>query len=283
VASRVRRLAIAGLVALLAQQVALVVALRLASHGAEGSVVVFQVATALFLLPWAVLAVPVATTAFPALAATAESGDKPAYADVARRSLVGVLVAMVGGVALLVAVAGPAARILAAGVPGPESVVALSHATAAFAPGLVGYGLIALVGRALYARGDGRTPAVATLIGWLVVAVVDVALVSSAHGLSRVVALGIGNSAGMTVAGVLLLAGLRRAAPDALLGAARTAGVCLLGCALALGAAAAVPTLGRSVPASVASALVLAVVVTAVYAAVVRVLDPGALRALIHA
>ncbi|MDT7545407.1 MAG: putative peptidoglycan lipid flippase [Actinomycetota bacterium] len=283
VAVRVRRLAIAGVAALAAQQLAQVVALRLASHGTEGSVVVFQVATALFLLPWAVLAVPVATTAFPSLAATAESGDVRAYAEIARRSLVGVLVAMLGGVALLVAVAGPAARILAAGVPGPESVGSLSRATAAFAPGLVGYGLIALLGRALYARGDGRTPATATVTGWVVVAVTDMALVSAVPGMSRVVALGIGNSAGMTVAGALLLLGLRRAAPQALTGGTRTAGVCLLGCGLALAAAAVVPSLGRSVPASLATAAVLAVVVTVVYAAVVRLLDPAALRALIHA
>jgi putative peptidoglycan lipid II flippase len=121
------------------------------------------------------------------------------------------------------------------------------------------------------------------VIGWVVVAVTDMALVSAVPGMSRVVALGIGNSAGMTVAGVLLLLGLRRAAPEALTGGSRTAGVCLLGCGLALAAAAVVPSLGRSVPASLATAALLAVVVTVVYAAVVRLLDPAALRALIHA
>jgi putative peptidoglycan lipid II flippase len=280
---RVRRLAGAGIAALAAQQVALVVALRLAAHGPEGSLVVFQVATALFLLPWAVLAVPVATTAFPSLTAAAAAGEDREYTGVARESVMAVVVAMLGGVALLVAVSGPAARILVAGVPGHASVGSLAHATAAFAPGLVGYGLVALLGRALYARGDGRRPAMATVAGWLVVAGVDAALVTWAHGLSRVVALGLGNTAGMTVAAVLLLAGLHRIAPGALAGTARAAAVGVLGCALGLLAAAVVPTLGSSVAASVATAGLLVVVVTGVYVGVLRALEPAALRALIRA
>ena len=53
-----RRLSGAGVAGLVAQQVALVVALRLAARGTTGAVVTFTVATAVFLLPWAVLAVP---------------------------------------------------------------------------------------------------------------------------------------------------------------------------------------------------------------------------------
>jgi putative peptidoglycan lipid II flippase len=278
VAVRIRRLALAGVAGLAAQQVALVVALRLAAHGREGSVVVFQVATALFLLPWAVLALPVATTAFPSLTASAAAGVQSEYDDTAQRSLVAVLVAMLGGVALLAAVAAPAARVLAAGVPGPESVHALSRATVAFAPGLVGYGLLALLGRALYARGDGRTPAVATVSGWLAVAGVDVVLVATTS-LDRVTALGLGNTAGMSVAGLLLLLGVRRVSPLAVRGVGRTAAAGLVGCLVAIVVASFVPSLGGSVLASVATGAVLAAVVAVVFVAVVRVLDPAALRA----
>lgn len=283
IARRVRRLALAGVAGLAAQQLALVVALRLAANGTEGSVIVFQVATALFLLPWAVLAVPVATSAFPGLAAKAEEGDERGYADAAGRSLVAVLVAMLGGAVVLSAVAYPAARVLVAGAPGPENVQALARATIAFAPGLVGYGLLALVGRALYARGNGRTPATATVVGWLTVAGVDVALVAGAPDLDRVVALGIGNSTGLTVAAVLLLVGLRRAAPTATRGAGRTALVGLVGCAVAGGAALLVPSLGSSVAASVVDVLLLATVAGTAYLGVVRLLQPDALRALIRA
>jgi peptidoglycan biosynthesis protein MviN/MurJ (putative lipid II flippase) len=264
---------------LVAQQLALVVALRLAAHGREGSVVVFQVATALFLLPWAVLAVPVATTAFPRLTASAEKGEEKVYADIAARSLAAVLVAMLGGVAVLIAVAGPAARLLAAGVPGPERVGALSDGVVAFAPGLVGYGLLALVGRALYARGDGRTVALATVAGWLVVAGLDVGLVA-ATDLDRVTALGLGNTGGMTVAGVLLLLGLRRAAPEALRGCGMTAAAGAVAAGLAVGAAALVPGPGTSVWGSLLSGLALAGVAGVVFVGVLRLLRPGALRVL---
>jgi putative peptidoglycan lipid II flippase len=283
VAGRVRRLAVAGVAGLAAQQVALVVALRLAAHGREGSVVVFQVATALFLLPWAVLAVPLATTAFPVLAAHAEAGEERGYADTARAALTGVLVVTLGAIAVLVAVADPVARVLVAGVPGPGNVRQLAGATAAMAPGLVGYGLLALIGRALYARGDGRTPAVATVTGWLVVAVADVALVVGAPGLDRVVALGLGNTFGMTVAGGLLLRGLRRAAPGSLGGTATVTAAGLVGCGLALAAGLLLPSFGRSVPASLATGAVAALVAGAVYLAVLRVLQPAALRAVTRA
>jgi putative peptidoglycan lipid II flippase len=283
VARRARSLAFAGIAGLAAQQVALVVALRLAAHGSEGSVVVFQVATALFLLPWAVLAVPVATSAFPGLAASAEAGDEDAYGDAARRSLLAVVVATLGSVVVLAAIARPAARVLVAGAPGPESVDSLARATLAFAPGLLGFGLLALLGRALFARGNGRTPAVATVAGWLTVAVVDAGLVAAAPDLDRVVALGIGNSVGMTLAGGLLLLGLRRASPMALGGAARAALVGLAGCAVAALAAAVLPKGGPSVASSVLACALLGLVTGGIYLAVVRVLHPDALRALIRA
>jgi putative peptidoglycan lipid II flippase len=279
VAPRVRRLAAAGIAGLAAQQVALVVALRLAAHGSEGSVVVFQVATALFLLPWAVLAVPLATTAFPTLTAHAAAGETAAYAEVARRSLSAVVLAMLAGAALLIAAAEPAARLLAAGVPGPERVDVLMRGTLAFAPGLVGYGVLASVGRALYARGDGHTPAVATVIGWLVVAGLDVLLVA-ATDMDRVTALGLGNTGGMTVAGLLLIGGLRRATPDALHGVAATAAAGLVAAAIAVGVASFVPSAGRSAGADVVSGLLAVAVVAVCFLGALRLVRPDALRLL---
>jgi putative peptidoglycan lipid II flippase len=279
VARRVRSLAAAGIAGLVAQQAALVVALRLAAHGTEGAVVVFQVATAVFLLPWAVLAVPLATTAFPRLAASADSGADDAYSDVAGRSLSAVLVAMLGGVALLIAVAEPAARLLVAGVPGPDSVAALADGVTAFAPGLVGYGVLALVGRALYARGESRAVAVATAVGWVVVASVDVALVAMTD-LDRVTALGLGNTAGMTIAGLLLVLGLRRAAPLAVRGCGATAAAAAVAAVLAIAAAAVTPDIEGSLAQSLLSALLLAAVAAAVFVVVLRLLRPQSLRVL---
>ena len=92
------------------------------------------------------------------------------------------------------------------------------------APGLVGFALVAHVGRALYALERGRAAATATVAGWLavVVAMVALALVVPSPG-DVAVALGGGTSIGMTVAGVALVVALRRCAGAAALdGLART-------------------------------------------------------------
>ena len=282
VAARVRRLAAAGVAGLAAQQVALVVALRLAANDSPGSVVVFTVATALFLLPWAVLAVPVATSAFPRMSASADGGDEQAYAAVVSRSLRTVVLLTLGAAAVLPVVAGPVARVLVEGAPGVSSVAALAGAITAFAPGLVGYGLLALLTRALYARGDGRTPAVATVAGWLGVATADVLLVTALPDVQRVVLLGIGNTVGLTVAGALLLAGLRRAAgPGALSGAGRTALTATVAAAAALGLGLLLPAPdGPVLVADLGIGAALGLATALVYLVVVRLVQPSAVREL---
>jgi hypothetical protein len=68
VAHRALRLAGAGMAALLAQQAAVLVTLTLSNHsGGKGTFVLFSYINAVYLLPYAVLAVPVATVMFPAL------------------------------------------------------------------------------------------------------------------------------------------------------------------------------------------------------------------------
>jgi len=270
-AAQVRGLAGAGVAGLAAQQLALLVALRLAARGTTGAVVTFTIATAVFLLPWAVLAVPVATSAFPRLS----SADDGEYAEVAGQALRAVLVLTLAGAGLLAATALPVGRLLGGGAPGP-----LAEAVRAFAPGLVGYGLLALLTRALYARRRGRAAATATVIGWLVVAVADVALVLGT-GLAPVTALGIGNALGMTVAAGLLLVALHDLSPRALTGAGRTAAVCVLAAAAAVLPALALPVPSDpSVTVSAASGALLAGLAAAVFAAVLAVGDPTALRML---
>ena len=277
VADTVRRLALGGVAVLVAQQVALVVALRLAGTDPDpGAVVAFTVATALFLLPWAVLAVPVATAVFPTLA----SSDEQEYRRELGRALRAVLLAMAGAAAVLAVVAVPVARLLVEGVPGADRTGSLSTAVVAFAPGLVGYGLVALLTRALYARGDARTPALAAVTGWLVVAGADLALVAALPDADRVVLLGIGNSVGVSVAGVLLLLGVRRSLPGS--GAGRSA---LVG-AVAAGLAALVGLVPLPDPAPGTDLLLaagLALLAGAVFLAVARVLDPVGLRGLLRA
>ncbi|HEX4063900.1 MAG TPA: lipid II flippase MurJ, partial [Streptosporangiaceae bacterium] len=72
VAARVRALALAGVAAVIAQNVAALVVLVLANdHGAPGALVLYSYGWQVFFVPYAVLAVPIATSAFPVLSASA--------------------------------------------------------------------------------------------------------------------------------------------------------------------------------------------------------------------
>ncbi len=272
VAARGRRLAAGGVAGLAAQQLALLVALRLAADGQEGSVVVFTVATALFLLPWAVLAVPVATSAYPTLIAAEEQEYQAVVAGAVRT----VVLVMTGAAAVLAVAALPVAQLLVRGAPGVESSTSLARATAAFAPGLLGYGLLALLTRALNARDDVRTPAVATAVGWAAVAGSDLLLVLALPDVERVVLLGAGNSIGVTLAALLLVRGLRRTALD---GCGRTLLVGLLGAGIAVLAGLLVPDIG---PVLLRAGLT-AGAAAAAFLLVARLLDPRGLREALRA
>jgi len=240
VAPQVRRLALAGLAGLAAQQVSVAVVLRLADTAQpRGGIVLYNLAWTLFLLPWAVLAVPIATSAFPALSGRAAAGDADGYAGTAATTTRGIVLVTAAAAAALVAAALPAARMLVLGTPGDPNPAELARALVAFAPGLLGYGLVAHLSRALYAGGESRAAGVATVAGWLTVAVADVALVGALPAGWTVAALGAGNTIGMTVAGLLMLRSLGR----------RTAGAGLAGVsralAVALPAAAAATVVGR--------------------------------------
>jgi putative peptidoglycan lipid II flippase len=205
VAAQARALAVAGVSTLVAQQLAVAVGLRLANdRGPVGAVALFALASTVFLLPWAVLAVPLATSAFPRAAAAHSDGDAPEWQRVTGVTARAVLMVSAAAAAVLVAAAQPLSRVVALGAPGRADVRALALAIAVLAPGLLGYGLVAHLGRALAARGEARAAAVATCAGWLTVVVADLVLVPAVGQRWVIVALAAGNSAGMSVAGVLL-------------------------------------------------------------------------------
>ncbi len=210
VGRRAAGLAVAGALTLAAQQVSVAVVLRLAHRGDPGALVLYNLAWAVFLVPWSVVAVPIATSAFPRLSARVDSGDHEGYASATSLGLRIVTVATAAAAAGLAATSVPAARVLVLRVPGNGDTVALAWTLAAFAPGLLGYGYIAYLGRALYALQRWRFAAVAICAGWIVVIAADVALVPAFAARWRVVALAIGNSIGMTVAGIALLVGISR-------------------------------------------------------------------------
>ncbi|MCZ7418023.1 MATE family efflux transporter [Verrucosispora sp. WMMA2121] len=219
---RVRGLAVAGVVTVTAQQVALAVILYRLSSGRTEAFQVFNLAQTFYLLPWAVLAVPLATAAYPALA-TAAGADEPTYRKVLSATLRGVLLCSFLGAAALVGAAGPIGRFF------PLDSAATAAAIAGYAPGLLGYGLFAVLSRALYARGATRAATVTITAGWLAVPLVLLPLSALLPVADRVLAVALANSAGMLLLGALLLVAVARSAGrEALAGAGRAAGAGLL-------------------------------------------------------
>jgi putative peptidoglycan lipid II flippase len=289
-APRVRRLALAGVLTLAGQQLLAAVAIRLASDGPDGTQVVYAAGLTVFLVPWAALAVPLATSAYPGLAERAETGNEEGYR--AALAPVAVLTVAASAIAagLLVAVAGPMARVFLG--DGPDAVVgALRNTIIAFAPGLIGYGLVALLTRALYARGLWRSPTVCVAGGWLLAVVADVVLAGQLPAEDRGLALAAGHTLGVTVAGAgLLVVVARTAGRGALTGVVRVGGAALAAAALgAAGGLALARALGADpVPeqgalAAMGSGLLVAMLVLGVVAAVMMATARSPLAGVVRA
>lgn len=232
VARRARSLAGAGLGALLAQQVAVLVTLVLAKGaGPLGTYNVYQYSQAVYFLPYAVLAVPLATAVFPRLSTRAAERDDAGYARMAAWSTGAVTAVAVVGATALIAVA-PAVEVIFQAF-GRGEVLGMADALTWMAPGLIGFALIFHVSRALYAVDRGRAAVVATGAGWLTVVAASVLAIRAlvpdgGDGPAALVALSLGNSIGMTLAGVALVVALARAC-NGLPGFGRTALVATVG------------------------------------------------------
>ncbi|MBX6769426.1 MAG: virulence factor MviN, partial [Actinomadura rubrobrunea] len=133
VAPRVRRLAVAGLATVVAQQLSALLVVRLSYEGTDGALANYQYAWAIYLLPWAILAVPIATSAFPRLSARAEDGDAAEFDRITAATTRAVILVSCAGAAALAAVALPASAVFNPGRADQQEV--LARAVLAFAPG----------------------------------------------------------------------------------------------------------------------------------------------------
>jgi peptidoglycan biosynthesis protein MviN/MurJ (putative lipid II flippase) len=291
VGRRVRRLALAGVTTLVAQDASVAVVIVLANHfGSRGALVIYGFAWAVFVVPYAVLAVPIATSAFPELSTHETGGGRvesgAGFDLTAAASTRAVTVASWLGAAILIGAREPIARVFEARDPAAASMLAL--AIAAFAPGLIGYGLSANLSRVLYARHRNRAPALAIAGGWLLVIVADAAIVPFVPASQVVPVLGLGTTFGLTVSGIALLILVRReCGPAALSRVSRAFLAGLAGCAAGAVAGSAVSSvISGAVPAlldgeflaNVGLSVLAAVVVTAVSGVVVLSLDGGDVR-----
>jgi putative peptidoglycan lipid II flippase len=289
VGARVRKLAIAGVLTLVAQDASVAVVIVLANrYGDPGALVLYGFAWAVFVVPYAVLAVPIATSTFPELSAASDvsldagsgsgavlAGGSERFDATAAASTRAVMLASWLGAAALAGARLPLARVFESHSAASASVLAVT--LAAFAPGLVGYGLSANLSRVLYARGRNRAPAVAMSAGWLLVIVAGLLIVPFVPRPRVVPALGVGTSVGLTVAGVALLVLVHRErGAAALAGVSRAFLAGLAGCAA--GSALSVLLRVHGFFPSVGVSVLVSAAVTAVFVVVVMNLDGGDLR-----
>ncbi len=286
VGARVRALATAGIATLIAQDASTAVVIVLAnSRGGSGSLVLYSFAWAVFFVPYAVLAVPIATSAFPELSASAASSDAAGFDATSATSTRAVTVASWLGVAGMAGTCVPLARVFQSHVSQSADARQLAIALAAFAPGLVGYGLTANLSRVLYADARSRASALAVSGGWVLVIAADLLVVPFVPRSAVVPWLGAGTTIGLTAAGIALLILVRRVrGPAALRGCGRAtlAGLAgaLAGAAAGLGVSAVVRPAGF-LP-SVGVTLLASAAVLAAFVAVVAVADGGDLWAVIR-
>ena len=225
IAARVRALAVAGIAAVIAQNLSTGVVIVLANaHGGSGALVLYNYGWQVFFVPYAVLAVPIATSAFPVLSASAQdegqragaasaaaahAGGTPDFdAAAASSTRAAVLVSWLGA-GLLAGACVPVARVFV--THDPAGARELAWALAAFAVGLAGFGLAANLSRVLFACRRARIAAIAVTGGWLLVIAADLVIIPLVRASWVVPALGLGNTIGLTVAGIALVAAVRRA------------------------------------------------------------------------
>ena len=276
VGRRAGGLAAFGIVALVAQDAAQLVVILLANgNGPNAAIVLYQYGWQLFEAAYAVLASSIAVCAFPAL--SAREGER--FDQTASGALRAVLLMSFLGTALVLAVAGPAAHFLASS---HSQIAPLARGFALFAPGLAGYGMVACLSRVLLADRRTRAAVIPVGGGWLIVIAADVVLVALAPGPWVVGMLALGNTIGLTAAGLALAVAVRRTRGMAALAGSRRVAVsgliaALAGAVAGGGAAAALRPSGPV--ADALTAVLAALLAAAVFAAVAYVLDKAEVRA----
>lgn len=285
VGRRLAALAFAGIGSLVAQQLATLVVMLVSSwRGGPGTFTLYVWSQQVYLLPYAVLVVPLATSTFPRLAAHAAQGRTAEYASMASATTRAVLAAAGTGAAAVAAAAPAVADVFGAIGRDRDGIAAMSSTITLLMPGLLGFAVMFHVSRALYALERGRAAVTANVVGWGTAAVgsVVLAVVAVPDGLDvarTLAAVAVAGSVGMLVGGAAAVVALVRAAGRAALaGLARTALVVVVAGVLAALAGrwvvdAVTSLVGHGVGSAIGAAAGGAVVALVVIAAALALLD----------
>lgn len=211
-ARRASKLAGAGLSVLLAQQLAVLTVLWLAPYGGDaGTLSLWQLAQAVYLLPYAIGVVPIVTATYPAIAAAVTNQETHAWQQLIARSTRLVVAIAAAGVGVVIALAPAIPLLFRADANMAAAVVALG-------PALPGLALVYHFTRILYALDQAGKAVIAGTIGWGIVAASALLLVAINAGGRRadvhatLVAFGLAHTIGLTIAAILLAIFVHRAA-----------------------------------------------------------------------
>ena len=175
-----------------------------------GGVVAYDAAMSWFLLPHALVALPVLTALFPTLSRQMGNEIWPDVTRSVEHAVRTISYFVLPGAAALVVLGPLLARTVLVGHVGHGGATMVGRTIACLAPGLLGYGLFLLGSRLFYARHDARTPAFVILGVAVGGAAAMVVAFFSVHTAWRVPALALAHSLAYTVgAAVILVVGLR--------------------------------------------------------------------------
>ncbi|MCT1776298.1 murein biosynthesis integral membrane protein MurJ [Brachybacterium sp. p3-SID957] len=173
----------AGIGAVGAQQAVLGLVLLLAmGAGGTGTLPVFQYAQAVYLLPFAVLVVPLTTAVFPHLAELRLVGDPVAFARVSSASVRTVILMAVAGSAMLIAGAPAVEQFFR--LVDRSGAAGVGSTSAALALGLAGYAVTTQCTRVLSAALRARDALLVGSVGWGAAAVLILAVTLPSPGRS---------------------------------------------------------------------------------------------------
>jgi putative peptidoglycan lipid II flippase len=171
----------------------------------EGGVAVFTMTFAFFVLPHALIAVPVATTSAPRIADAWQRGDRERTGALIERSarVIVPLLSLAG--AAMVALSWPVARVASSfGQAASQGVAPIAHALAMFGLGLLGYGMSFTMTRVLFSLSDVKRAsllvAAAAILGVFAMTIASVVMADS----DRAAALALGYGTTQTLSAALL-------------------------------------------------------------------------------
>lgn len=180
-------------------------------YQAVGGVAVFTMTFTFYVLPHALIAVPVATALAPRIADAWQQGRTGSARELLDRAVRLLLPPLLFAGAAMVALAWPVARVAASfGQAASQGLAPIAHALAVFGFGLVGYGVAFTMTRVLFSLGDVRAAAVLVTVS-AVLGVAGMAIAAQVLAdVDRASALAFGYGLAQTVSAVGLTLRVRR-------------------------------------------------------------------------